>query len=267
MKLVRVSTPSVYAKEPPLVLLHGLFGAPESFRELVSILKYPGPVLAPVLPGHGPDPEPVASFDATLAALAAELPRRCHVLGYSLGGRLALGLAARHADTCLRVVAVGAHPGIADPREREERQRWDASQAESLAREGLATFLVSWAELPLFASQASLPRAKQGEQQAIRLSHSERGVAEAFRELGTGSMPDLSGDLARCTTPLCLVHGELDARFASLHRALGARAPAIRVASIRGAGHNPVLEAPAELARLAHEFFRAAPPAPLEKHP
>jgi pimeloyl-ACP methyl ester carboxylesterase len=96
----------------PLVLLHGGIGSLEMFASALPELAAGRRVIAVDLPGHGrsPDvdrplrPERIAD---DIADLIAELGlERADVLGYSLGGEVALRLAIQHPARVRRLVLV-----------------------------------------------------------------------------------------------------------------------------------------------------------------
>src|SRR5688572_17908736 len=107
------------------VLLHGFTGAPSSWRAIAAGLV---PCLIPALPGHA-GASTVPTWDEAVDVLARIVSRArfdgAHLVGYSLGGRLALGLAARRPELFSAVTLIGAQPGLADPAERAERARAD----------------------------------------------------------------------------------------------------------------------------------------------
>lgn len=87
------------------LLIHGFGGSPAEIRPLIDFLAAEGlTVFAPVLPGHGTSPEDLrrTRFPAWIRAAEAELAalrERCravHAIGFSMGGLIALYLAAHH---------------------------------------------------------------------------------------------------------------------------------------------------------------------------
>ncbi|MFW6051623.1 MAG: alpha/beta fold hydrolase [Myxococcota bacterium] len=240
----------------PIVLLHGFTGAPRSWDPVVRALPGGARVVRPPLLGHGAaDDASVTCFDDEVDRLAAHLHgegvRDALLVGYSLGGRLALGLLARHPDRFARAVILGAHPGLTDPDARVERVARDERWAHMLEREGIGAFVDAWERLPLFATQARLPAAVRQGQRAIRMAHDPRGLARALRVVGLGRMPVLWDRLARVRVPARLVAGSLDAKFGALaDRLAEAWGGPAEVARIEGAGHNVVLERPADVAAL-----------------
>lgn len=247
----------------PLWLLHGFLGAPESWQRLRAELRYPGLVRVPCLFGHGLPPREVpADFDRAVDALAAEIREPAFVVGYSLGGRLALGLACRHPERVRGVIAIGAHPGLATAEERAARRAWEDELALRLETESLASFVDAWEKLPLFASQTRLPEAVLAAQRATRLAHDPRALGRALSALGTGRMPELP--LERAEVPVLLLTGEHDDKLAAAARAR----PGVPERRIPGAGHNPLLETPSLLARvLDRELAAWSVTNTLENHP
>ena len=80
---------------PVLLLLHGLGATGEVWHGLLD-RSWPGEVLAPDLPGHGRAPRlPAYTFESMAAALDVPTDQPVVVVGHSLGGVLALALAAR----------------------------------------------------------------------------------------------------------------------------------------------------------------------------
>jgi pimeloyl-ACP methyl ester carboxylesterase len=97
----------------PLLLIHGWLFSHRSWRAVLPPLSAQFSVYAPDLPGHGESDRPASypySLDALAGTLAGlldslELPR-VSLIGHSLGGSLALLLAARHRQRVGRLVLV-----------------------------------------------------------------------------------------------------------------------------------------------------------------
>ena len=98
---------------PPVLLLHGLATSPErTWRDsgLIDLLADAGrTVLAPTLPGHGPDASHVvADYEHLLDDVLGLFPEEpCDVVGFSLGGQLALRSALVAPERCQRIVVAG----------------------------------------------------------------------------------------------------------------------------------------------------------------
>ncbi|MXX61919.1 MAG: alpha/beta fold hydrolase [Holophagales bacterium] len=239
------------------VLIHGFSGSPASWRRVEALLDAPSHALA--VCGHGGETWPAisrgpASFEAEVdrlgAVVRAEVPPPRGVVGYSLGGRLALGLLVRHPDLFLGAALIGANPGIGGEDARVARRRDDERWARLIEEEGLAAFDSEWSALPLFASQHDLDAGRLAEQRRTRLRHDPAALGAAMRVLGLGAMPDYRPALRDVACPVELIVGGLDTKFEALARQMAETLPNAAVHVVEGAGHNVLLEAPAELARL-----------------
>ncbi len=244
-----------------VLALHGFTGAPESFEELASLVPSV-PLLRPALSGHGPHPDTSArDFDAEVQRLATWLGARAQepvvALGYSLGARVALGLCLAHPETFSSAVLVGVNPGIPQAG-LSERVAWEEGWVTLLEEHGIQAFLEQWERLPLFSTQRTLDGERRDTQRRIRQRHQASGLAHALRALGTGRMPDLTGQLERLELPVTLIVGEHDEKFIALAELALARLPRGRLVVAPGCGHNVLLESPhtvaAELARHLESF-------------
>ena len=246
----------------PLVLLHGFTGSPASWDELVTLLPAEARVIRETLVGHGaPELDTASDFfgevDRIAARLAAGGVERAHLVGYSLGARIGLGLLARHGHLFRRATLVGVHPGLGadDVRGRQERAHSDERWIDLLETRGLDAFVHAWERQSLFGSQAALDEAEQQRQRAIRLRHRPEGLARSLRAVGLATMPDLRPSLpGRLPAPgaqpasLLLVVGEHDHKFRRLAEEIAQLVPRARLRLVPHTGHNVLLEQPRTLA-------------------
>ncbi len=256
----------------PVVALHGFTGACESLAGVAERLREHHHVVRVDLVGHGASEAPRALAPYAMKACAAQLDALCdalglgapHWLGYSMGGRAALAVAAFHPARVRSLLLVGASAGLAGAAERAARVREDESLAESIERDGLAAFVERWMALPLFASQARLGAEALAAARTQRLRNRPHGLANSLRGMGTGAQPPLHDALARLAAPACFVAGAEDAKFRAIAAQLAALLPRGEARVVDGAGHAAHLEAPGAFAALALDFFAradgAAPP-------
>jgi 2-succinyl-6-hydroxy-2,4-cyclohexadiene-1-carboxylate synthase len=241
------------------VLLHGFLGAPDSWDEVARALPSHERVLRPALMGHGRADwrELPATFDDEVDRLARALTREAtgpvHLVGYSMGARVALVLALRHPSLVRRLTLVSVLPGIADDDERSARARHDDSLARELARDGLPAFVARWETLPLFASQRDLPADVRARHRVLRLSHDASSVARALNVLTPGRMPVTTPALGSIDAKTLLVAGALDAKFVAAARSIAPLFPEASLRILPDTGHDPCLERPRELAALITE--------------
>jgi 2-succinyl-6-hydroxy-2,4-cyclohexadiene-1-carboxylate synthase len=167
-----------------------------------------------------------------------------HLAGYSLGARLALGIAVRHPERVRRLTLIGVHPGLATQAERDERRRSDRRFIELLETCGIEAFVDAWSAQPLFSTQERLPDSVRSARLKERLAHDPKELARSLRVTGLGEMPDFRRYLAGIRLPVTLLTGELDQKFTALSEELSRLLPSARRTIAPDAGHDLLLERP-----------------------
>ncbi|MCB0218362.1 MAG: alpha/beta fold hydrolase, partial [Chrysiogenetes bacterium] len=198
--------------QPVVVALHGFLGTGENWAELAGRLNVH--LYAPDLPGHGQTSARPEGFGGTIALLEewAQLHKisDASLLGYSMGGRLALGWALAHPGRWRALVLEGTSPGIANPAERTMRATLDDARARDLIERGVSDFLDDWQALPLFKSQQLLPPMRRAKMRALRERSRPEGLAWAIAALSPGRQPDYGSRLGELAMPVHLITGERD---------------------------------------------------------
>ncbi|MEA3641629.1 MAG: alpha/beta fold hydrolase [Lamprobacter sp.] len=208
----------------------------------------PEPALAIDLPGHGGSVAPEGAFDEALHRLLAVLPASIdRVVGYSLGGRLALGLLRLAPQRFRTAIILSAHPGLADPQARTSRRAADQRWIERLEQQGIAAFVEAWEALPLLATQSLVPASRLARQREQRLSQSATGLAASLSVHGLAEMPNMRETIIQYPGELHWVAGAEDAKFSALACEVERWRPSLRLHLLPGVGHNPLLEAPEPL--------------------
>ncbi|HYM57391.1 MAG TPA: alpha/beta fold hydrolase [Solirubrobacteraceae bacterium] len=231
-----------------VVLLHGFTQTGASWEPVIRALGARYRALAPDLRGHGAAAgvRPV-SLPAVLGDLDAVVARGAALVGYSMGGRIALAYALSRPGRLGRLVLLGASPGLDDGAERAARRGADEALAARLERIGLAAFAEEWGAQELFAGQ---PPEAAAAAHADRLRNTTAGLIAALRGLGTSTLEPLWDRLGELRIPVTLAVGERDAKFrATAERMAGALADA-RLVVIPQAGHAVQLERPEAVAGL-----------------
>ena len=198
---------------PPLLLLHGFTGTSAAWDDHGDELAARFRVLVPCLPGHGGTVAPAAtmSVEATADALTTLLRERGatpgHVLGYSLGSRVALRLAVAHPDVVDRLVLESPSAGLPTEAERAARRAADDALASRLEAEGIEAFVDEWERNPVFASQASIAPDRAARIRAMRLGNDPAGLAASLRAAGQGAMEPLFDRLREVSAPSLVIAG------------------------------------------------------------
>jgi pimeloyl-[acyl-carrier protein] methyl ester esterase len=247
---------------PPLVLLHGWAMSSAVFNEALQELSDEYRVLAPDLPGHGGS---TAADDYGLEALAGDLQGwlagldlgDIRLLGWSLGGQIALHLAAGAGQRLSRLLLVATTPRfVAD-------SEWSHGQSDGQVRimaRGLrrrfAATLDDFFAQQFGADELTDERLQQLQQQvspAVRPTQAEAALAA----LETLRCSDLRDQLPTLEVPTLVMHGERDAIIpVAAGRYLAGQLSQARLQLLPGLGHAPFLSRPQESFQLWREFCR-----------
>jgi 2-succinyl-6-hydroxy-2,4-cyclohexadiene-1-carboxylate synthase len=249
---------------PPLVLLHGFTGSSENWQRVVAHLQDHSCLLTVDLLGHGQTEAPVDAERYAMAHAAADvialvdtmIGKSCHLLGYSMGGRLALYLALSYPDRFRSLILESASPGLASEAERRDRQQRDNNLADQIEQGGIEAFVNYWETLPLFSSQQNLLPATQQQLRAQRLKHRPIGLANSLRGMGIGVQPSLWEQLPDMQLPVLLIAGGLDTKFVSIAHQMYDLLPRAHKVIVPDAGHTVHLEQPEAFCQVISDFLK-----------
>jgi 2-succinyl-6-hydroxy-2,4-cyclohexadiene-1-carboxylate synthase len=217
------------------VVLHGFAGSAQSL-----IRFFPG-ADTPTLPGHASAPA-ATSWDDALEQLGRglDVDHPATVFGYSMGARLALALALQRPRAVARLVLESGTAGMADPAERARRKTEDDALADFIERSGMEKFVDRWEQHPTLASIRPFAAQLRPE----RLAHRPSGLASALRSLGAGAQPSYWDDLRELRTPVRLIAGARDEKFAGIALRMHELLPRAELTLVADCGHAPHLERP-----------------------
>ena len=250
----------------PVTLLHGFTQSGRSWSEVISRMPAGWMWIVPDLRGHGETrtrPGAACSLDACTGDLEMLWDHlgvaRTHLVGYSMGGRLALHVAARRPDRLLSLLTIGAHAGLEDDA-RHGRRLGDQALAERIEKDGLEAFVDYWAGLPLFAGIERRGPAFIAAIRAERMKNHVSGLACSLRGMGAGVMEPVWKELAQVTFPCTFVAGQNDHGYVASVRRLAATVRHGRFEVVPRAGHTVHQERPEAFARLLEAHLAAATP-------
>lgn len=250
----------------PIVALHGFTGSTVAMAGLTERLASDFRVIAVDLVGHGRSPVPddvdAYTVDAMARDVAAVIEQRAggsaNVVGYSMGGRVALSVATAAPEAVRSLTVIGASAGLADPQAAVARRAADERLASSIETDGLAAFVDRWMDLPMWTSlEAALGPDGWEASRRQRLENDPGGLALSLRGMGAGAQPPVHDLLAAFDRPALVMAGELDTKFAAVARELATELPDARVQLVPGAGHAAHAERPTEVVRSIADFLDA----------
>ena len=170
------------------------------------------------------------------------------LLGYSMGGRLALHALLAKPSAWKAAIIVSAHTGLSSESERAQRRKKDAEWS-SLALKGeWLDFLEQWNAQSVLGDAGELPDRSE-------LKSRRASVARSFVDWSLGTQAELLPELAKITCPVLWVTGERDEGFTQLGRDAVARLPNAEHRIISDCGHRIPWEKPEQFSRVCLDFL------------
>ncbi|MFP5342533.1 MAG: 2-succinyl-6-hydroxy-2,4-cyclohexadiene-1-carboxylate synthase [Candidatus Limnocylindria bacterium] len=244
---------------PSVLFLHGFTGRGADWSPFLPAVRASGHrTLVVDLLGHGRSAAPADPAEhaierqsprlATLLRRSGAVP--AIVVGYSLGARVALRLAATEPDVVRALVLESPSAGIADADARAARRASDDALADAIELDGVAAFVDRWEAIPVFASERRLPERRRARLRRERLRNRPGGLAGALRGAGQGAMEPLHDRLGGIAVPTLVIAGGADATGLERARAVAAGIPDARLVVVPGRGHAVHREAPTTFRHL-----------------
>ncbi|MEC4891648.1 MAG: 2-succinyl-6-hydroxy-2,4-cyclohexadiene-1-carboxylate synthase [Oscillatoria sp. PMC 1051.18] len=245
-----------------ICFLHGFMGDNRDFESVVNLLTAEFRCLVIDLPGHGKTKingnESCYNLPNTAQALVDLLVelnlKKSYLVGYSMGGRLALYLAIHYPQYFPKLVLESASPGLATALERRQRKQRDEQLAREIETSNFSAFVNKWYQQPLFASLKSYPQWEK--MKARRLENNPAELTKSLRNLGTGSQPSLWAKLTSFSQPLLLLVGEKDAKFIAINSQMQQLCPSAELSIVPNCGHNIHLENEAQFVQIVKQFLQ-----------
>jgi pimeloyl-[acyl-carrier protein] methyl ester esterase len=243
----------------PLVCLHGWGMNLRVFDLLRGELAAERETLAVDLAGHGASAWAAghAQFDTQVEDVLAVLPPCCVLLGWSLGGKLALELAARHPARIAALVLISATPKFA------QSQDWLHGLDPGSMRAFRSVLEQDWQQTlnDFVWLQLRGSRNAEAAQRVLESALAQQGAPhpEALRNgldlLGT---LDLRSRVGAVTQPTLLISGQHDrVTPTGAARWLAAALPQAQLHEVPRAGHAPFVSHHLEVAAALREFLAA----------
>ena len=250
-------------KSPPVMFLHGFLGAGADWLPIAEQCARQFYCLLPDLPGHGNNTDISISGPLNFETVAEGLNQLIErlnldslsLIGYSMGGRIALYTACKYPHKINKLILESANPGIANEESRRARATTDDKWAEILLTQGIDAFVEQWYTLDLFKSLQAYP-ALLAQIKANRKQNDARWMAKIISELSPGRQPPLWAELGRLSMPVLLLAGALDTKYVEMVKLMGEKIPGTTVEIVPGAGHNIHMETPEEFTGWVMKFLQ-----------
>ncbi len=181
-------------------------------------------------------------FADELATTLTEGLERPFLVGYSLGGRLALHAMARHPERWSGALILSAHPGLCCVEDRLARRISDEIRARDAREMEWGAFVEKWNR------QAVLEGGSANSSQ-LALEPRREAIACAFESWSLGRQEDLRRSLSSFRSPVRWITGEKDEKFTRLGAEMEDVFANFHHVVIPGCGHRVLQEEPGEVVR------------------
>ena len=248
-------------KAPVILFLHGFMGNGDDWQDCCQYLSDKFYCLTIDLPFHGKTviegDENEITFEETASSIIRLLAnlniQRCYLVGYSMGGRIALYLALNHPENFIRIVMESASPGLKTKQERNVRIETDTGVSERLKSNKFNEFLIQWYKQPIFGDL--IKQKNFNEILKRRRKEDPEKLAISLKKLGTGIQPPLWEKLSQLDLYCLLVVGEKDLKFRSIANEMSNLNNMISIKGIANCYHTIHLLKPDVFAGLLSDFF------------
>ncbi|PKU61520.1 protein PHYLLO, chloroplastic isoform X1 [Dendrobium catenatum] len=213
-------------KDGNLIFLHGFLGSGQDWIPLMKAFSATTRCISIDLPGHGDScvqwhkknltQEPYQSIESVAEMLLQLINNitigKVILVGYSMGGRIALYMSLKYCEKIHGAVLISGSPGLRNENAQRIRLSQDEARASYLLSHGLNSFLETWYEGSLWKSLRAHPLFNKIVRQ--REKHQDiRSLAKSLTDLSTGRQRPLWDELRHCKNPVLLIVGEEDLKF------------------------------------------------------
>lgn len=254
-----------HPQSPTLVFLHGFLGNRQDWSETIGYLKDDFYCVCIDLPGHGHSvaiSTPLDSgFETThrlIKNVLDDLQISQYILiGYSLGGRIALDYARSRQDHNLKALVLeSCHTGYATEDEKQMRFAHDLNWAKRFATQSMMQSLHEWYDQDIFndlsSEQKDFVISKRCHNYGVCLANTLLATSIAKQ---SDALPFLQQNTAHKKPPaVYYCYGENDTKFQTFSHKL-TDFPNVNITEFKGSGHNIHQQNPHQYAQFIKQHF------------
>jgi len=229
---------------PAMVLLHGFMGAKEDWQPMMATMSQYFHCICIDLPGHGdnalvlPHPGLFSAAEHIIQTVNNLGYSRFHLVGYSLGGRIALHIASLQPQALLSLTLESAHPGLLSDDEKQQRAINDNNWADKLLSQPFEQFLQLWYQQTVFSD---LSHSQRQFLISKRLRNYPKNLHACYQATSLSLQHDCRNVLNKLSCQSVFITGEQDNKFQQLAEGWQQTLRSVsllKLVIITGVGHN-----------------------------
>jgi len=191
-------------------------------------------------------PKPISEMGTTINSDSTD--KKANIIGYSMGGRLALHALLDDPNKWEKAIIISAHTGLINEKEKSNRLSIDAEWASKALSLEWKDFLKEWNQQDIL-SKCQLP-------DRMSLKKWQRQIARSFIDWSTGAQEDLLPKLSNISTKVLWLTGEKDKKFTSIAENACKLLPDSKHKIVPNVGHRIPWEKPEVFNQLCSEFLK-----------
>lgn len=242
----------------PLIIMHGVFGSSDNWQTLGKVFAENFKVYLVDLRNHGNSPHSddfnyQVMVEDVIELMDNENLSKAHILGHSMGGKVAMHLATEHAERVDKLIVVDIAPKYYAPHHQqifegfhsvdlpnlENRKDADEQMAKVISNVGVRQFILK-----------NLDRKKDG---SFQWKLNVEAIERAIEKVGEG----VEGDVSFDGNVLFIAGRKSDYITDDDHHLIRKHFPKATIATVKDAGHWVHAEKPTELGEMVIEFLSA----------
>lgn len=186
-------------------------------------------------------------------ALASTIVSQCKklgstdIIGYSLGGRIALHALCAEPSYFRRAIIISTHTGLYTDEERLTRLKGDKEWAQRFIDSPWSEAIDAWNKQEVL--QGMMQTRSQDD-------YDKSMIAHALLEWSLGKQENLLPHLQSITTKTVWITGERDIKFTAIAKQASQVMPDATHVIISNCGHRVMVEAPTNIAEIASSFLK-----------
>lgn len=236
---------NTFSLQSTLFWVHGFLGMPSDWDQFSK--DFPNSIQVDLRKLGLFDLNSIAHWINGIAVKSSILSRM--IVGYSMGGRIALHCLVREPTLWKAAVIISAHPGLLDELEKKERLISDQKWSEHFQNMPWEILLKHWNSQKVFGGiESSQVRREE--------DFSREFLSKVLVESSLGQQKDLRSSLKNLEVPILWISGERDMKFKALAEESASLNSRFHFHTIRGAGHRVPWDQPDQFQSALIEFFR-----------